>query len=358
MARQQYQELPVRLVIFSAKHVSPMGPPPPDSLDGQKHHRRPTEVRELPGVASGRRSNARLNIRRSRHAINVGICFLFSFIFEAPTNTLLSLASGVGMVVDAAPCLSAASSMLAAGEAQLVIVAPGAASNITTMFDCEDGNFEVFWSGAVNVSGTIVIGKRTTVTITGDSATSGFPVDDTTSSSGSASAGARNSSLSNDDHLAQLRTSMLSLPSGLSSEVVGVGPPDKSALNHTVAFSSPLFYVDGGNLTMRDFIVRDGYAVNANNSDDSKGAGVFAVNAKINITRCEFSNNFAAVSGGGIYAEESTVVVVDSVFAGCRAGFQSVSGDDETPGVGGAISVRTHMTRDKFGDNSHRQGDR
>lgn len=44
--------------------------------------------------------------------------------------------------------------------------------------------------------------------------------------------------------------------------------------------------------------------------------------------------------GGGVYAEDSTVVVVDSVFEGCRAGNLSVSGDDDYEGAGGAIGVR------------------
>ena len=71
------------------------------------------------------------------------------------------------MGVFAAPCDSTATP---AGEAQFVIVTPVNNLNIT-MFDCEDGNFDVTWSDAVNVRDTIVIGNRTTVMITGEPAT-------------------------------------------------------------------------------------------------------------------------------------------------------------------------------------------
>ncbi|CAM9884077.1 unnamed protein product, partial [Laminaria digitata] len=95
-----------------------------------------------------------------------------------------------------------------------------------------------------------------------------------------------------------------------------------------------IFSVLGGNLVLRDLVVRDGYAANATDSESANGAGIYAVNADINVTRCEFRNNFAVHWGGGVYAEESTVVVVDSVFEGCRAGFLSVSGDDDYEGAG------------------------
>ncbi|CAN0077212.1 unnamed protein product, partial [Laminaria digitata] len=65
-----------------------------------------------------------------------------------------------------------------------------------------------------------------------------------------------------------------------------------------------------------------------------KGAGILAVDADINVTRCEFRDNFAVHWGGGIYAEESTLVVVDCVFEGCRAGFQSFAGEEDAEGAG------------------------
>ncbi|CAN0539517.1 unnamed protein product, partial [Laminaria digitata] len=62
--------------------------------------------------------------------------------------------------------------------------------------------------------------------------------------------------------------------------------------------------------------------------------------ADVNVTRCEFRDNFAVHWGGGIYAEESTLVVIDSLFEGCRAGFQSFPGEEEAEGAGGGIAVR------------------
>lgn len=171
----------------------------------------------------------------------IGICLLFSSILAALTNQLVSLDSRFGIGVAAAPCASLNTSTAAAGEAELVIVEPVATLDVTTMFDCEDGNFTVLWSDSVNVVGTIFIGNRTTVMIFGDRTTSDTTVDDTTSSTGSPNAVAGNSSSSNEDQVAQLKASRLSLPSGLSSEVVGVGPPDISALSDNVSISGPIF---------------------------------------------------------------------------------------------------------------------
>lgn len=245
------------------------------------------------------------------------------------------------MGVGAVPCASANATAATAGAPKLVFVTPSATSNFTSMFACEDGDFEVFWSGTVSVPETIVIGNRTTVRIFGDPGMASSTSIDTTSPGSDTEEGG-NSSSSGVDRLEQLTTSRLSLPSGLSSEAVGVGPPDQDQFNDTTTvLSTPIFRVNGGTLIMSDFIVRDGYAVDQGNSDNSKGAGIFAVEAKINATRCEFRNNFAVGAGGGIYAEESTVVAVDSVFETCRAGFKSVSGEEDAEGEGGGISVRT-----------------
>ena len=258
----------------------------------------------------------------------------------APMISLLPRDSTVGMGVFAAPCDSTASP---AGEAQLVIVTPVNNLNIT-MFDCEDGNFEVVWSDAVNVPDTIVIGARTTVMITGETGTSSN-TDDATSAGSAAATGGGSSSLSDEALLEQLTTSRLSLPRGLTSTIVGVGPPDESQLNDTTTISGPIFHVTEGTLILQDLIVEDGYAANAADSENADGAGIFAVGAEINVTRCKFSNNFAVHWGGGIYAKESTVVAVDSVFEGCRAGFRSISGEDDFNGAGGSIAVRK-LTRD------------
>ena len=151
------------------------------------------------------------------------------------------------------------------------------------------------------MSGTILIRNHTTVTFNGDRAASSITVDSTTSSTDSDSANTAegNSSSSSEDKFFTLRTSRLGLPSGLSSEVVGVVPPNQSTLDDTGALSGPLFYVNGGNIIMQDVIVRDGYAVNADNSDESKGAGIYAAHTKRNTIRCEFINYFAGSRGAG-----------------------------------------------------------
>ena len=260
-------------------------------------------------------------------------------MLAAPMISLLPRCSTVGMGVFAAPCDSTATP---AGEAQFVIVTPVNNLNIT-MFDCEDGNFDVTWSDAVNVRDTIVIGNRTTVMITGEPATSSTT--DGATSADTAATGDGSSSLSDEARLEQLTMSRLSLPRGLTSSIVGVGPPDESQLNDTTTISGPIFHVTEGTLILQDLIVEDGYAANAADSDNADGAGIFAVGAEINVTRCKFSNNFAVRWGGGIYAKESTVVAVDSVFEGCRAGFRSISGEDDFNGAGGSIAVRK-LTRD------------
>lgn len=233
----------------------------------------------------------------------------------------------MGLGVFGAPCNSATT------VATEVNVSPAAdLTNITTMFNCEDGEFEVYWSGAVNVSGTIVIGKRTTVTIFGDQAT---PSSSITSNSSSFDIGT---------HVEEL-TSPLALPLGLTSAAVGIGNPDESASGDTTTTSGAIFSVDGGTLVLQDLIVRDGYRANATDDatgdESARGGGIYAMSAKVNITRCEFMDNFAVYWGGGIYTEESTLVVVDSVFDGCQAGFQSPAEDNEHDGVGGGIAVST-----------------
>lgn len=295
---------------------------------------------------------SRFTLRSSRHPTKAGAYLLLSSILATPINTLLPWSSVVGAGVVAAPCTNPA----VAGEPQQFVVTPIAMLNMTSLFACEDGNFEVFWSGAVDVTGTIVIGNRTTVTLMGDRTPSSVAVDNTTNI-GVDSTGSGNSSSSSENRVERMKSSRLSLPRGLSSEVVGAGPPVESALNDTISLSGPLFYVDGGSLIMSDLIVRDGYAVDANNPDNSNGAGIFSFGAVVNVTRCEFRNNFATVSGGGIYAEESTLVVVDSVFEGCQAGFQSVSGEEEAEGAGGAIWVRTIMIRFTVFYGFHREED-
>lgn len=303
------------------------------------HHQQPMESRTCLRKKLGDNCKASFGLRRFVCSFKAGICVLLGVILTTPTNTFISHGSGLGMGVAAAPCSSEDSHTTAAvGEPQLVIVTSVFKLNMTTMFACEDGNFEVLWSGTVHVPGTIVIGNRTTVKMSGDSATSNSADYATSSGVRSKGHGIRNSSV---EHPLQQLVSGLLLPSGLTSEVVGVGPPDESEPTNKDSISGPIFLVDGGNLILEDLIIRDGYTTDYDHSNGANGAGIIAVGAHVNVSRCEFSNNFAAHWGGGIYAEGSTLIVADSLFEGCTAGFQSYAGEEDVIGAGGGIAVRT-----------------
>ena len=101
-----------------------------------------------------------------------------------------------------------------------VNVTAGIDLNLTMIFNCEGGDFEVAWSGAVNVFETIHIGNGTTVKIVGH----GNPSDtsETVSDKGSIDiTGARRHSSSQEQ--LDVLTARLSIPRRLTSAVVRVG---------------------------------------------------------------------------------------------------------------------------------------
>lgn len=196
------------------------------------------------------------------------------------------------------------------------------ANEIFSMFDCEDGVFNVTWSGVVTVTKTIVIGENTTVTVVGNS--SSVTDDGPTSSTGSDSTIEGNRSLSDVEEL----TSQLALPRGLTSVAMGVA---SSGITNK-PFGS-IFFVAGGQLFLRDMIVRDGDA-----DGDERGAGVYAKGSNVSITRCEFINHSSEFEGGGIYVDDSILEVADSTFRDSRAG-NPFSEDNDAEGKGGGIHV-------------------
>ncbi|CAM9574874.1 unnamed protein product, partial [Ectocarpus sp. 12 AP-2014] len=212
----------------------------------------------------------------------------------------------------AAPCLQAATGQLT--------VSPTSGVDLETVFDCEDGEFEVVWSGEVSAPGTINVGSGTTVNIYGEDAT-------TTTTSGQGSTGF--SSFSGDDEL----WSGLSLPrDDLSSAVVaGSGLSD-----------GPIFFVNGGQLSLNALAVRDGSANGDSNATVDSGGGVHAVKSNVTIAGCLFENNFASVSGGGVLANLSMLTVVNSTFRENAAGLVSFAGqdEDEVEGAGGGIAAK------------------
>lgn len=180
-------------------------------------------------------------------------------------------------------------------------------SEVSSLFDCEGGVFDVTWSGVVNVEASIKIGQGTTVSISGDHA-SDATVADPTSSIGRDSSSAVNSN-------------------GSSAAV---------ALNRF----GPVFLVERGTLNLAGIAVREGGATSTAGLSIS-GGGISAEYATVTATNCTFEDNFAEWVGGGIFANWSTVEVRDTVFRRCSAGDapEATEGTLDVIGAGGGIGV-------------------
>eukprot|EP00752_Nemacystus_decipiens_P007772 g6941.t1 len=239
-----------------------------------------------------------------------------------------------------------------------IFVTPDSELDLTSVFSCEGGEFDVFWSGVVHVPGPIFVGRNTTVRVVGDAAESS-----STSLGGS------------DYNIRGQSIALPLLPSGLTSAAVstafwqrqlqsnattssgytdsGGDSSDTYSYGEEAAPAGSIFVVDGGHLLLENLAVRGGDARNYSTSSGSSsigidggsgqgyrfyGGGVYAVDASVAITRCEFENNFAQNLGGGIYANRSTLVVIGSVFRRCQADVVSSPGDDAN-GAGGGIGV-------------------
>ena len=212
---------------------------------------------------------------------------------------------------------------------------PASISTSRAYFNCEGGVFEVAWSGAVNISETIHIGKGTTVKIVGH----GNPSDtsETVSDTGSSdTTGARRNSSSKDQ--LDVLTARLSIPRGLTSAAVRVG--SSAGSDKSSAFGS-IYFVHGGQLFLENMAIRGGFDVSSNYSATISGGGIHAENSNLTVTRCEFKDDFAELGGGGIFGNWSTLVVVDSVFRNCRAGVRPAAGNVDVIGAGGAVGVNT-----------------
>lgn len=260
------------------------------------------------------------------HLLRFGFLLFVFTTLTAPTTTVLHqllapgrLNSG-GLGASAAPCQ-------ASGEVQQVTVTPDTPQNLTTIFNCEDGDFEVSWVGVVNLPQTIVIGHGTTVSITGDISRSTINRD---------SAGISKSSKV--DQKLQEFLEGRSLPGGLTSAAVGPRPQNATSNDGDLSFG-PIFFVDGGQLILQGVGVRNGFATNSTNSLVASGGGIYAKDSNVTIVGCEFENNFAEFWGGGIFVNRATLVVVDSVFSGCEAGLQAFAGDRDVNERGGCIGV-------------------
>lgn len=277
------------------------------------------------GVGAVRLSRRRRYILSSFQRLILAAVFLvFALNLEHPCYFV---SNGThGLVAHAATCDTAdPSSSGSFRQAQQVFVSPdtttGDIVDLATVFDCEDGNFEVSWSGVVNVSSTITIGRGTTVTIIGNTTTT-----DISSSS----------SLSREQ--ATITGSLTSTAVGPRQQHYSNGTLSKDD-DQVVSFG-PMFYVDGGQLFLERLVIRDCFTANSTSSSlEVHGGGIHAIDSNVTVTACEFENNFAEALGGGIHANQSTLIVVNTTFRGNQAGFQSISGEEDVNGEGGAIGV-------------------
>ena len=235
-----------------------------------------------------------------------------------------------------------------AGGFQQVAVSNNTAFNLSTIFACEGGDFNVSWSGVVQVSSTIKIGNGTSVRIYGESVATSATVTASTTGSGTSLASTSSSTSSSRSTIdasnrissyssvdlefdLDRRSSKLNLPQELTSAAVG--------FNGNASFG-PIFLVDGGALHLERVVIRGGNSTKSTANMIAFGGGVQAISSNLSVSSCVFEDNFAEYRGGGIHATVSMLTVKDSVFRGNRAGFQSFPDDDTVNGNGGGIAVR------------------
>lgn len=198
-------------------------------------------------------------------------------------------------VVDAAVCTPAAQTLEVSSSTL----------NISSLFNCSDGNFQVTWSGVVNVTESIKIGNGTTVSITGDY------ISDVVDPTGGHSTSSTEAAIIN---------------SGSSAAV---------ASNNF----GPVFVVIGGALSLDRIAVHNGRAGPTIGDAYPSGGGIYAMYSNITVNGCAFEGNYAESEGGGIFANHSRVEVRDTAFRKCQAGPVPKAGDEDVTSTGGGITV-------------------
>ena len=290
----------------------------------------PTSYKYIHSVGSSRPMLPKRMIRQSTPTWS-GFLLLIATIITVPSlnsdfDSLLRVwvpregRSRVGVLADSCAMVSNVSTT----SLQSVTITNDTTFNLSTVFACEDGEFNVSWSGVVHVPSTIKIGRGTTVRIFGDGATDGF----TTLASTNASR--YDSSDVNLELELERLSGSLNLPQ-LTSAAVGV---------HGGVSFGPIFFVDAGELHLERVLVRGGNATNSTTNAIVVGGGIYAHDSNISVSDCIFEDNFAEFLGGGINANWSSLTVNDSVFRWNKAGFQSFAGDENVNGAGGGIAVR------------------
>lgn len=277
---------------------------------------------------------------RRQHPIAAGLWVCFAAILVSPMFDVVERMMGVGSAVFAAPCMTGNTTDGERGEGAAsvnVFVTPATGLNLT-MFNCEGGRFDVFWSGVVNVTETIQIGRGTKVNIKGDSDRSNHSDTAYKAESGSSTTGAGGNTSTGHDGVNEL-TTILSTPRGLTSAAVRTGPPVTSGDFKESTSFGPIFFVDGGELLIENMAIRGGLTTNSSDNPTDCGAGIHAHNSKVTAASCEFEDNIAESAGGGVFGNDSTIVMINSVFRRCEAGSQGEAGDEDVIGAGGGISV-------------------
>lgn len=193
-------------------------------------------------------------------------------------------------MASAAPCDSTAQESLA--------VTPSTSLDLSSVFACEDGAFEVQWSGTVSITETIRIGRGTTVAIIGG----GSDISGGTSD-------------------------------GETAEV------NQFAAIAAVNAFGPIFVANGSVLHLEGIAIRYGNATDSVGEGLVNGGGVHALDADVTVVGCVFEANFALHSGGGIYAKRSRLVVRDTAFRQSSAGLKTKAGDDDVEAEGGGVMV-------------------
>ena len=277
-------------------------------------------------------------LRRQRKPAGSGFLLLVATFLTAPSTTSvfciltwIARAGWLGFGVQGEPCVTVSNDSLAgdvdATGLYQIAVTNDTAINLSTLFACEDGEFNVSWSGIVRVGSTITIGRGTTVRIFGEIDTNSVLA--TTSNSSSSTSASSNVSSDFELELETL-SGGLNLPQELTSTV---------EVSDGVSFG-PIFFVDNGELYVEGLTIRGGNASNSNAGTITAGGGIYANFSQISVSSCVFEDNFAEYLGGGIHTNLSTLTVKDSVFRRNKAGFQSSAGDEDVDGAGGGIGVR------------------
>lgn len=195
--------------------------------------------------------------------------------------------------------------------------------DLTSLFDCEDGEFEIILWGSVTVNDNIQIGSGTKVSIVGNH-DNGLLSD------------YYGEKLVNPDYGSGASTNATAETGSIDSEIIA-----------GTAFG-PMFFLENASLHLENITLRNGNATTSTSSGIVSGGGLHSLDADITIAGCTLEDMFAEYWGAGIFANRSRIVVRDTLFRRCASGIRSQAGQTTSSrvgggdviGVGGGIAVR------------------